>query len=100
MRVTIQKTVDLEDIPNEINDLHTRLFDSFEFHLGDVREAKHYAENGRYIDSSNSLERVRKSLVDLDKMMEELQSLSLSYEKIRIANQMPEHSQPSEDTDD
>lgn len=93
MRVTISKTIDLADIPAEIDDIYI----SIEERLLEAKEildsAMTNATEGRYINSAEDLEDFRQALVIIDKNLEEQQSLLLSYEKIRIQTQMPDQQQ-------
>tara|TARA_Y100001938_G_C8058914_1_gene416046 strand:- start:464 stop:778 length:315 start_codon:yes stop_codon:yes gene_type:complete len=90
MRVTISKTIELDSIPDEIDENYNMIEDRIERALSLLQHAASDAREGRYIDSAEIVEEVRQSLLIIDKNMEEQQSLCLSYEKLRIANQMPE----------
>ena len=97
MRVTISKTIHLEDVPTEIDDNFKAITDKFEVSRQALDSAIDNAREGRYVDSAETLENLRQLLVIIDKNIEEQQSLCLSYEKIRISKQMPEshsHSEP------
>ena len=99
MRVTIQKTIELEEVPEEINEDYQlailRLLGITQL----VREATDDAYTGKYVDSSSAIERARQSMAILDKNLEEIQSLCLSYEKVRIQQQMPAQEQTGAMTD-
>ena len=97
MRVTIHKTIDLEQMPAEIDSVFTALIEKVEDLKKCVQSASAEAKDRRYIDASESAENARLALTLLDKNLEEVQSLCLSYEKIRIADQMPS---PAEVPDD
>lgn len=90
MRVTIQKTINLDEVPSEISENYRNAVHRLQSVRTKINRANQLAENGRYIDSSNQIEEIRELLGLLDKSMEEQQSLCLSYEQIRIAEQMPE----------
>ena len=90
MRVTIQKTINLDEVPSEISDNYRNAVHRLQSVRIKINRANQLADNGRYIDSSNQIEEIRELLGLLDKSMEEQQSLCLSYEQIRIAEQMPE----------
>jgi len=89
MRVTIQKTIELEEVPEEINEDYSLAL----ARLGGINQllldAADAAKIGRYVDSSSAIEKARQSMAILDKNLEEIQSLCLSYEKVRIQQQMP-----------
>jgi hypothetical protein len=90
MRVTIQKTIELEEVPEEINEDYSlasmRLLGINQL----LERATVDASMGKYVDSSSAIEKARQSMAILDKNLEEVQSLCLSYEKVRIQQQMPE----------
>ena len=90
MRVTIQKTIDVEDIPDEIEcnliAIQERIIGLS--HL--IADARHEAEEGRYMNQAEILESMRNLLSLIDQTLEEQQSLSVSYEKIKISKLMPE----------
>lgn len=90
MRVTIQKTINLDEVPAEISENYRNAVHRLQSVRTKINRANQLADNGRYIDSSNQIEEIRELLGLLDKSMEEQQSLCLSYEQIRIAEQMPE----------
>tara|TARA_B100001113_G_C21116388_1_gene625507 strand:+ start:2730 stop:3050 length:321 start_codon:yes stop_codon:yes gene_type:complete len=90
MRVTITKTIEMEQIPSEINEALASLTEKFDESKQLLDCASTCAEAGKYIDSAEELERLRQSLVLIDKRIEEQQSLCLSYEKLRINKQMPD----------
>ena len=94
MRVTITKTIDLEDIPKEIDESYEAISKRLADAQSSLDAATSNAKEGKYINSAEQLESVRQLLVIIDKNIEEQQSLCLSYEKIRISRQMPEP-QPS-----
>ena len=54
-----------------------------------IQQATEDASKGKYVDSSSAIEKARQSMAILDKNLEEIQSLCLSYEKVRIQQQMP-----------
>ena len=84
MRVTISKTLDLDEIPDEISDMMNLINDRV---IGIKTMVSHALDNsmsGRYVDSSEELEHIRMALSILDKNIEEAQSLQMSYDRIRI----------------
>ena len=87
MKITIQKTLYLDEIPEEIevgfNDVNMRMIGADTL----LKNATQNAKEGRYIDTSEDIERIREVLSIIDKNLEEQQSLCLSYEKIRISSQ-------------
>ena len=97
MRVTIHKTIDLEQMPTEIDSAFTALIEKVEELKKCVQSASTEAKDRRYIDASESAENARLALTLLDKNLEEVQSLCLSYEKIRIADQMPPQAEVPDD---
>jgi len=84
MRVTVQHTLKLEDMPNyieaKISELSYRLDRTAQTLSGAVEDAKAQ----RYINMSELLDETRQKLTMIDANMSEIQSVSLSYEKIRI----------------
>jgi conjugal transfer/entry exclusion protein len=95
MKITIQKTMYLEELPEEIDESFSTVGDRFAGAKQILNLASQNASEGRYVDASEDLERLREVLSLIDKNLEEQQSLMLSYEKIRIASQFPE-----QETDD
>jgi len=93
MRVTITKTIELEQIPKEIDESYLAVESRIIACKNILEKASTSAREGRYIDSAEEIEKLREVLVVLDKNIEEQQSLCLSYEKIRISKQMPEQAQ-------
>jgi len=90
VRVTIQKTIGINEIPKEIESAFVAVIEKVKIIEQTLtNHASAAAKDGRYIDASESAEQARLALTLLDKNIEEAQSLCLSYEKIRIANQMP-----------
>ena len=89
MRVTIQKTIELEEIPEEINEDYALAIGRVQGICQLIQQATDDAARGRYVDSSSAIEKARQSMAILDKNLEEIQSLCLSYEKVRIQQQMP-----------
>jgi|TARA_R110002167_G_C12163954_1_gene602778 hypothetical protein len=87
MKITIQKTMYLEEVPEEIDNefltINNRIIGAGTL----FRSATQNATEGRYIDASEDIERLREVLATIDKNLEEQQSLCLSYEKIRITSQ-------------
>ena len=94
MRVTITKTIDLGEIPSEIEKSLKAISERLAGLQNNLHAAASDAKEGKYVNAAEELEALRTLLVLLDKNIEEQQSLCLSYEKIRIAKQMPD-SQPS-----
>tara|TARA_R110002153_G_scaffold54746_1_gene152299 strand:+ start:160 stop:450 length:291 start_codon:yes stop_codon:yes gene_type:complete len=90
MKVTIHKTVYLDEVPDvvecDFNILEDRLIGAKQL----LSEATKCADDGRYIDSSEMIERLRSALAMIDRNLEEQQSLCLSYENLRITSQMQE----------
>ena len=89
MRVTISRTIELEEIPNEIDEASIAIENRLERIQEKVSDAAFESREGRYVDASQLLEEARAALVLVDKNLEEQQSMCLSYEKIRISRQMP-----------
>lgn len=96
MKITIQKTLYLEEVPEEIDSelgtISNRLIGAKQI-LESVRDD---SLKGMYISASENIEILRSVLAVIDQNLEEQQSLFLSYEKIRIASQFP----PSEVEDE
>ena len=90
MRVTISKTIELGEIPSEIDELYESITERLVAAQSALNVAVASAKEGRYVESSENAEALRQILVIIDKNLEESQSLSLSYEQLRISNQMPE----------
>lgn len=97
MRITINKTIELDEVPIEIDDGYDKLCSELEKIQSDLSLAKNHAGSGRYVDASNAAERIRLALTLLDKNLEEIQSLCLSYEKIRMASLMPPQEVPDDE---
>ena len=97
MRVTITKTIEIDEIPSEIDEAYEAMTKRLDSAQSVMRFAASNAKEGRYIDASEAVEELRQILVMLDKNLEEQQSLCLSFEKLRISKQMPEqqHAQTS-----
>ena len=93
MRVTIQKTIELDDVPGEINEDCKMALDRIQNVCQLIQKATEDALIGKYVDSSSAIEEARQSMAILDKNLEEAQSLCLSYEKVRIQQQMPAQQQ-------
>ena len=93
MRVTISKTIDLADIPAEIDEVYISIEERLLQAKQVLDTAIASAREGRYINSAEELDTFRQGLVIIDKNLEEQQSLLLSYEKIRIQSQMPDQTQ-------
>ena len=89
MRITIQKTIDIGEVPTEINEAYRNAINKAKDTLSLLQSAHQHASQGKYVDSSASAEKARLSLTLLDKNIEEAQSLCLSYERLRIEEQMP-----------
>ena len=89
MRVTIQKTLDLGEIPKEIEESNEVALSRLVSAETALKAALESAQGGRYVDCAHQLENVRLVLAAADKNIEEVQSLCLSYEKLRISNLMP-----------
>ena len=89
MRVTIQKTIELEEVPEEINEDYVIALGRVQGICQLIQQATEDASKGNYVDSSSAIEKARQSMAILDKNLEEIQSLCLSYEKVRIQQQMP-----------
>ena len=96
MKVTIQKTLYLDEIPEEIDETFTALLERVIGARQILATSSQMALEGRYVDASEEMERLREVLAMIDKNIEEQQSLCLSYEKIRIANNMPHNSGESD----
>ncbi|QDP63406.1 MAG: hypothetical protein GOVbin703_153 [Prokaryotic dsDNA virus sp.] len=89
MRITIQKTIDVGEVPIEINEAYRNAINRVRDTLSLLQSAQELAGEGKYVDSSSCAEKARLSLTLLDKNIEEAQSLCLSYERLRIEEQMP-----------
>jgi len=87
MKITIQKTMYLDEVPEEIDGEFVTISNRLIGARALLNDASRNAEEGRYIDASEDIERIREILGILDKNLEEQQSLCLSYEKIRISSQ-------------
>jgi len=87
MKITIQKTMYLDEVPEEIDGEFITISNRLIGARTLLGNASRNAEEGRYIDASEDIERIREILAMLDKNLEEQQSLCLSYEKIRIESQ-------------
>ena len=96
MNITIQKTMNLEEVPEEIDDGFLTVGLRFAGAKQLLESASQNASEGRYVDASENLETLREVLALIDKNLEEQQSLCLSYEKIRIATQYPQESQDAQ----
>ena len=96
MKITIQKTLYLDEIPEEVDDGVETIGNRFAGAKQILDMACDNATKGRYVDASEDIETLREVLSLIDKNLEEQQSLCLSYEKIRIASQFP----PSEAEDE
>lgn len=96
MRVTIQKTIELEEVPEEINEDYQLAVTRLQGIAQLVQKATADAVKGKYVDSSSAIETARQAMAILDKNLEEVQSLCLSYEKVRIQQQMPATQQPQD----
>ena len=97
MRITITKTIDLDEVPIEIDDAYDSLSDSLVKAKALLDNASLLARDGKYVNSSEEAEKLRLALTVIDKSVEEVQSLCLSYEQIRISNQMPTPEVPSDE---
>ncbi len=97
MRITITKTIDLDEVPIEIDDAYDSLSDSLVKAKDLLDSASLLARDGKYVNSSEEAEKLRLALTVIDKSVEEVQSLCLSYEQIRISNQMPTPEVPSDE---
>ncbi len=87
MKITIQKTMYLEEVPEEIDNEFLTINNRIIGATALFRSATQNATEGRYIDASEDIETLREILATIDKNLEEQQSLCLSYEKIRITSQ-------------
>ncbi len=97
MRITITKTIDLDEVPIEIDDAYDSLSGSLVKAKDLLDNASMLARDGKYVNSSEEAEKLRLALTVIDKSVEEVQSLCLSYEQIRISNQMPPPEVPSDE---
>ena len=89
MRVTIQKTIGIDEMPKEISTAFKAVIEKVRVIENVLLKCDSSTGEGRYVDASEHAEQARLALTLLDKNIEEAQSLCLSYENIRIANQMP-----------
>ena len=90
MRLTISKTMFLKEVPDEIDESYGTIQNRLSGIRQIVESAEKDAREGRYIDSVELIEKTRQCLSLLDQNLEELQSLCISYEQIRLAQQMPQ----------
>ena len=89
MRLTIAKTLFLDEVPEEIDENYATIEDRMIGVRQMIKDASENAREGRYIDSVELLEKTRQALSMLDQNLEELQSLSISYDQVRLAQHMP-----------
>ena len=89
MKITIQKTLYLEEVPEEIDDGLKTVGNRFAGAKQILDLACDNAMRGMYVAASEDIENLRQALALIDQNLEEQQSLCLSYEKIRIAQQFP-----------
>jgi len=89
MRLTIAKTLFLDEVPEEIDENYLTVEDRVIGIRQLIKDASESAREGRYIDSVELLEKTRQALSMLDQNLEELQSLCISYDQIRLAQHMP-----------
>lgn len=89
MRLTIAKTLFLDEVPEEIDENYSTIEDRMIGVNQMIKDASENAREGRYIDSVELLEKTRQALSMLDQNLEELQSLCISYDQIRLAQHMP-----------
>lgn len=92
MKITLQKTMYLDEVPQEIDETFETIANRFLGAKQILSRAQQNASEGRYIDASEEIEKLRQVLSIIDKNLEEQQSICLSYEKIRIASQYPQES--------
>lgn len=92
MKITIQKTMYLEEAPDEIEENFITIRNRLAGIQQIISVADQNASEGRFIDASEGIEKVREVLAVLDKNLEEQQSLCLSYEKLRIESQFSRES--------
>jgi hypothetical protein len=89
MRVTVQHTLGMEDMPDYIESS----LEAVTAKLQQVLETMHIASNEasaeRFIGTSELVDEVRQAMTLIDVNLGEVQSLSLSYEKLRIEKSMP-----------
>ena len=96
MKITIQKTLYLDEVPAEIDDGLETVGNRLAGAKRILESVCDDALKGMYISASENIEKLREVLSLIDQNLEEQQSLCLSYEKIRIASQFP----PSEVEDE
>ena len=89
MRVTVQHTMGIKEMPTYIENRLTELISRLEGANAYLRIADDEACEGRFIDASEEIDALRQDLSIIDQNLEEVQSLCLSYEKIRIQNNTP-----------
>jgi len=90
MRVTVQHTMALKEMPGYIENRLTELVSRLDAVCDYLRIADDEASEGRFVDASEEIDVLRQHLSIIDQNLEEVQSLCLSYEKIRIQNNTPE----------
>ena len=89
MKITIQKTLYLDEVPEEIDDGLKTVGERFAGAKRILELACDNALKGMYVAAAEDIESLREILALIDQNLEEQQSLCLSYEKIRIARQFP-----------
>ena len=100
MRVTVQHTLDIKDMPTYIGGRFEEALLDLKAILDMAQGAKEESDLGRFIDSSELVETLRQKMTIIDANLGEIQSLNLSYEKMRLAKNMPEQGEPSRDLDE
>lgn len=90
MKITIQKTMYLEEVPDEIEENFITIRNRLAGIQQIIAIADQNASEGRFVDASEGIEKIREVLSVLDKNLEEQQSLCLSFERIRIDSQYPQ----------
>ena len=89
MRLTIAKTFFLDEVPEEIDENYSTIEDRMIGVRQLIKDASENAREGRCIDSVELFEKTRQALSMVDQNLEELQSLCISYDQIRLAQHMP-----------
>ncbi len=98
MRVTVQHTLDIKEMPSYIADRFETTIADLKMVLDMAQGAKEELDLGRFIDSSELIDALRQKMMLVDANLGEIQSLELSYEKMRIAESMQD--EPARDANE
>ena len=100
MRVTVQHTLNIKSMPVYISSRFEEALLALKAVFDMAQGAKEESDLGRFIDSSELIDALRQKMTIIDANLGEIQSLNLSYEKMRLAKNMPEQGEPSRDLDE